>query len=81
MRARELEGPHPEANQPKRPTNTPPTNQRQAHGLKGPSGRPNGCAKARITKDQHQDPPASQPEEGRAWEGSPRVNPGSAEPR
>jgi hypothetical protein len=66
MRARELERLHAEANQPKRPRHTPPTNQRQAHGFKVPSGRPNGHAKARITKDQHQVPPASQLEEGRA---------------
>jgi hypothetical protein len=52
-------------NKPKRPRNTPPTNQRIAHGFKAPQTRPNGHAKAQIIEDQLHGPPISCPEEGR----------------
>jgi hypothetical protein len=51
MRAQELEGPYPEANQLKRPRNTPPTNQRQTHGFKGPPGTADRLTYLRITED------------------------------
>jgi hypothetical protein len=77
-----LEGPHLEANQPKRPRNTPPTNQRLAHGFKGPQTRGNYLNIPPTTMYPLGDPHGSVPDETWRERQDPRVGrtPGSADP-
>jgi hypothetical protein len=82
VRARGLKGPHPEANQPKRPRNTPPTNQRLAHGFKGPQTWGNCLNLPPTTMYPLGDPPGSVQDERWRERGHPGVGRtlGSAEP-